>query len=384
MTRQRVLRVIARMNVGGPAVQVTGLMLELDRTRFDQRLLVGECGRDEADYLAVHNLDLGEVRVPGLGRAVRTFDDANALRRLVTELRTFRPDVVHTHTSKAGVLGRVAIGLARVRPRPVVVHTFHGHLLNGYFGSVGTAAVVAVERTLARRTDRLVAVGDRVRDELVAAGIGRPDQYAVVAPGVSIASAPSIADARDELGIAPDASVVAYVGRLTRIKRPDRLVATAKRVLRQVPNAVFIIAGDGDLLAQTRDQARELGDAVRFLGVRREVQVVLAAADVVLLTSDNEGMPVSLIEASMAGRPAVTTAVGSAGEVVLDGRTGFVVDPEVELLADAVVRLLSQPELRERMGAAARGHACERFSRARLVTDTASLYEELLARRGGR
>jgi glycosyltransferase involved in cell wall biosynthesis len=382
MTQQRVLRVIARMNVGGPAVQVTGLMLELDPRRFEQRLLVGECSTEETDYLALHGLDLGAVRVPGLGRAVRMHGDAKALRSLVGELRTFRPDVVHTHTSKAGVLGRVAVGLARLRPRPAVVHTFHGHLLNGYFGSVGTGALVAVERTLARSTDRLVAVGEGVRDELVAAGIGRPDQYVVVAPGISIVSPPLMADARQVLGIPHDAAVVAYVGRLTRIKRPDRLIATAQRVLREVPNAVFVIAGDGDLLAQTREQARGLGDAVRFLGIRRDVEAVFAAADVAVLTSDNEGMPVSLIEASMVGCPAVTTAVGSAGEVVLNGRTGFVVDREANVLADAVVRLLMQPKLRARMGAAAREHTVKRFSRARLVADTASLYEELLA--GGR
>jgi glycosyltransferase involved in cell wall biosynthesis len=381
VTPRRVLRVITRMNVGGPSLQVTGLMQDLNPDRFEQRLLVGYCADDEQDYLALQDLDLGEIRVPGLGRAVRTRDDARAFRRLVSELRAFRPDIVHTHMTKAGVLGRVAAVLARLRPRPLLVHTFHGHLLGGYFRPTTTRGIVLVERSLARRTDRLVAVGSRVRDDLIQAGIGRPDQYLVVAPGISITSQLTRADARAALGVDCDRPIVVYVGRLTGIKRPDRLVAVAARVLNRVSGALFIIAGDGDLLADTKDRARTLGDSVRFLGVRADVAELLTAADVILLTSDSEGTPVSLIEAAMVGRPAVTTNVGSAGEVVLDGRTGYVVGPDVDALADGVVRLLTQPDLRQRMGSEARGHAVGRFSRARLVADTAGLYEDLVASR---
>ncbi len=375
---KRVLRVIARMNVGGPALQVTGLMLELDRSRFDQRLLIGDCDQDEVDYLELQSLDVGEVRIPGLGRAVKLLDDVRALRRLVREIREFRPHVVHTHTAKAGLLGRFAVKLARLRPRPAVVHTFHGHLLSGYFGKTTTRAVVTIERVLARRTDRLVAVGIRVRDELLAARIGRAEQYVVVPPGIALAPPPTQADARAMLDVPADSLVVAFVGRLTRVKRPDRLIATAERVVARVPGAVLLVAGDGDLLDATRDQAQPLGDAVRFLGIRSDVEAVLAAADVVLLTSDNEGMPVSLIEAAMAGRPSVTTAVGSAGEVVIDGETGLVIDGDADALADAVVRLLRDADLRERMGEAARAHGAHAFSRSRLVADTANLYDSVL------
>jgi len=375
---KRVLRVIARMNVGGPALQVTGLMLELDSSRFEQRLLIGDCGSDEVDYLELHGLDLGEVRIPGLGRAVKPLDDVRALKRLVQEIRAFRPHVVHTHTAKAGLLGRFAVKLARMRPRPATVHTFHGHLLSGYFGPTTTRAVVAIERLLARRTDRLVAVGARVRDQLLAARVGRPDQFVVVPPGIALAVPPTQADARAMLDVPADAPVVAFVGRLTRVKRPDRLIATAERVVARVPGTVFLVAGDGDLLDATQDQARPLGDAVRFLGIRSDIEAVLAAADVVLLTSDNEGMPVSLIEAAMAGRPSVTTAVGSAGEVVIDGETGLVVDGDADALADATARLLDDEELRRRMGDAARAHGTRSFSRSRLVADTASLYDAVL------
>ncbi len=370
------------MNVGGPSIQVTGLMQDLDPALFEQRLLVGYCGDDEEDYLELHQLDLGAVRVPGLGRAIRLRDDARAFRRVRDEIRAFRPDIVHTHMTKAGVLGRLAALLARLRPRPLLVHTFHGHLLGGYFRPTTARGVVYVERSLARRTDRLVAVGDRVRDELIRAGVGRPEQYTVTAPGVAIRSELTAAEARAALGVGCVDPIVAYVGRLTGIKRPDRLVDVARRVVSRVPEAVFVVVGDGDLLEDTRQQARELGESVRFLGVRPDVADVLVAADVVLLTSDNEGTPVSLIEAGMMGCPAVTTRVGSAGEVVLDGRTGLVVERRSDALAEAVLHLLSHRELRERMGSEARVHTRRHFSRARLVTDTADMYGDLVASRG--
>jgi glycosyltransferase involved in cell wall biosynthesis len=204
----------------------------------------------------------------------------------------------------------------------------------------------------------------------------------VVPPGIALAAPPPQADARATFNVPVDAPVVAFVGRLTRVKRPDRLIATAQRVVARVPDAVFLVAGDGDLLEATRDQAQPLGDAVRFLGIRSDVEAVLAAADVVLLTSDNEGMPVSLIEAAMAGRPSVTTAVGSAGEVVIDGETGLVIDGDADALADATLGLLQDPDLCRRMGNAARTYGARSFSRARLVADTERLYDTVLGARG--
>jgi hypothetical protein len=165
----RVLRLIARMNVGGPALQVVALQRGLDPERFESRLLIGEPGEGEADYLQLRAPDVEATLVPGLGRSIRAAGDARALAAVIGEIRRFRPDIVHTHTAKAGVLGRIAAGVTRV---PHVVHTFHGHLLHGYFGAAGRRAVVTTERVLARRTDVLAAVGAQVRDDLLAAGIG--------------------------------------------------------------------------------------------------------------------------------------------------------------------------------------------------------------------
>lgn len=374
----RILRVIARMNVGGPAVQASALATRLDRERFESRLLVGSVAPGEADYLELRGDGVPHERIIGLGRAPHLLDDGRAFRAIVRYMRAFRPHIVHTHTAKAGVLGRLAAMRAHV---PMRVHTFHGHLLHGYFTPVKTRAVVEVERRLAKRTTRLSAVGAQVRDELVAAGIGRPEQYVVVPPGVDLRPAPPRAAAREALALPSDARVVAYVGRVTRVKRPDRLLDVVTRLAGRT-GIVTLVVGDGDLRAETEASARGTGQDVRFLGWRSDIETVYSAADVVILTSDNEGMPVSLIEAGLMGRPAVTTDVGSAGEVVADGVTGYVVPTSSDALAEAVGRLLADDELRTRMGNAARERAERNFSAARLVRDTADLYEQLATEAG--
>lgn len=374
--RLRVLRVIARMNVGGPALQVTGLVEGMDAVRFEHRLLTGSVGPDEADYVDLRAPGLPLTRVPGLGRSPKPLDDVHALAMLVREMRAFRPHIVHTHTAKAGVLGRVAAKAARV---PALVHTFHGHLLHGYFSPLVTTAVVQTERALAARTDRLVAVGAQVRDDLVAARVGRLSQYSVVAPGIALPPVPSRETARASLGLPPDVPVAVLVARLTSIKRPERFLEIAARLAAAHPDALFAVCGEGDLLPSLQAAA---GPNVRFLGWRGDVETVYAASDVVVLTSDNEGMPVSLIEAALCGVPAVATRVGSVAEVVLDGRSGLLASRSVEELAAGVDRLLREPELRARLAAGAVEHAAASFSRARLVSDTERLYEELAAEKG--
>jgi glycosyltransferase involved in cell wall biosynthesis len=371
----RVLRVIARMNVGGPALQVTALTEGLDPERFEQRLLVGGVGHGEADYLELRAPHLPAERVHGLGPSPSPLGDLRALATIRRAIREFRPHVVHTHTAKAGVLGRTAAMLTQA---PVRVHTFHGHLLHGYFSPLVTRGVVAVERVFARRTTRLVAVGGRVRDELLAAKIGRPEQYVVVPPGIELPPAPTRIEARARLGLPADASVVAFVARLTNVKRPDRFAEVATRVAAARPGTFFVIAGEGELLDDLRQRLGDLGDYGRFLGWRADVETVYAAADVVVLTSDNEGMPVSLIEAAMVGCPAVTTRVGSTDEVVLDGKTGFVVDVDAGALAARTLHILEDAALRERLAQAASAHARSHFSRARLIGDTATLYEAIV------
>lgn len=375
MNRPRVLRLIARMNVGGPALQVVGLTRGLQAHGFESRLLVGTVEAGEADYLDLRAPDVVATRIEGLGRSVRGSGDVRALRRIIREIRAFQPDIVHTHTAKAGALGRVAAKVCGVRH---TVHTFHGHLLHGYFSAPVTSAVRLSEKTLARMTSRLVAVGSQVRDDLVAAGIGRFEQYSVVPPGVDLPPFPEPAAARDTLEIRGDAEVVTYVARLTAIKRPERFTEVARIVAEEHPRALFLVMGGGDLLDSVREQAAFLGERVRFLGWRSDVETVYAASDVVVLTSDNEGMPVSLIEAATVGRPVVATRVGSVAEVVSDGETGLLTTTDPRDLAAAVCRLLDDKPLLEKMGRAAAARAESMFGVERLVRDTADLYRSLL------
>ena len=375
----RVMRVIARTNVGGPARQAVTLMRGLPADRFEQRLYTGSIGAGEADFFELRAPGVPFYRVPSLSRRVRLGEDAHAIGFLASEMRKFKPHIVHTHTAKAGVTGRLAAITTGVPGR---VHTFHGHLLHGYFSRPATRGVVLAERALARRTDRLITVGARVRDDLLGAGIGSRDQYVVVPPGTSLGPLPTRLAARRALGIPPDVPVVAYVGRLTRVKRPDRLLAVARDVTRAVPGTRLLVCGHGDLAADLESAACGSDGAISVLGWRADVETVYAAADLVLLTSDNEGMPLSLIEAALAGVPAVATDVGSVAEVVQHEATGLLVGTDNAALTAAVTRLLHDQRLRREMGACARTWARAQFSPERLVSDVARIYESIAHDRG--
>jgi glycosyltransferase involved in cell wall biosynthesis len=375
----RVMRIIARTNVGGPALQAALLMRELPPDRFEQRLYAGSLAAGEADFLELRAPDVPVYRVPSLSRRIRLSDDVRAFGFIMSEMRKFRPHIVHTHTAKAGVTGRLA---ARITHVPASFHTFHGHLLHSYFSPATTRGLILVERGLARHTDRLITVGAQVRDDLLAAGVGRPAQYVVVPPGTSLGPPPDRRTARHTLGVPPDAPVVAFVGRLTRVKRPDRLVAVAQEVTRAVPGTRFVICGHGDLAADIQHVAGNGQGGLVLLGWRADVETVYAAADLILLTSDNEGMPVSLIEAALAGVPAVATDVGSVAEVVQHEATGILTGTDHEALARAVIRMLLDEQLRRDMGARARIWASARFGPERLVSDIEQLYESMALARG--
>ena len=369
------MRVIARMNVGGPAVQVSGLMRHLPQDGFDQRLFTGWCADDEVDYLLRQAPDVEATRIAGLGRALRAGDDGRALAALVRHIREFRPHIIHTHTAKAGTLGRVAARLAGTGS--ATVHTFHGHLLHGYFSPTKTKAVVALESLLGRSTDRLVAVGPQVRDDLLAAGIGRPDQFSVIPPGLDLPPAMTREQAREMFGVSGDAPVLSFIGRLAPIKRPDRFVEVVREVHRVRPDVRFLVAGEGT-------EAQVIADAnlpITMLGWRDDVQDVLVASDAVLLTSDNEGTPLSLIQAALVGLPVVATNVGSVPDVVIDGETGWLANPDALDLARASLEMLDSPPEAARRGQQARERANRLYGVTRLAEDHAGLYREIAAYR---
>ena len=374
----RVMRIIARMNVGGPAVQVSGLMRGFDAQVFEQELVTGYCAADEADYLEKVATDVKAVRIDGLGRSIKPRADLTALFSIIKEIRRFKPAVIHTHTAKAGVVGRVASILSG--HKSIRVHTFHGHLLNGYFGVRKTKMVILIEKLLAIFTDQLLAVGAKVIDDLLSAGIGNQSKFGVMPPGLQLAEVPSRSFAREELGLNAEAIYCAFIGRITQIKRPDRFLDVVSDIKSRGIDLHFIVAGAGELLDYCENRAAAENLPVTFLGWREDIEVVLAAADFVLLTSDNEGTPLSLIQAGMVGIPVVATNVGSTNEIVVNGETGLLTDLSVKQLADAVVKVATDSAFRVKMGSAGKEYTMARYGVARLVKDHQDLYLKLLGR----
>jgi glycosyltransferase involved in cell wall biosynthesis len=253
-------------------------------------------------------------------------------------------------------------------------------LLNGYFGAGKTKLVILVEKFLALFTDQLLAVGAKVKDDLLAAGIGNQSKFGVMPPGLQLSEVPSRSSARKELGLNDDAVYCAFIGRITQIKRPDRFLDVVAEIKARGIDLHFIVAGAGELLAYCQDRASTENLPITFLGWREDIEVVLAAADFVLLTSDNEGTPLSLIQAGMVGIPVVATNVGSTNEIVVDGETGLLTDLSVVQLADAVAKVATDSALRAKMGTAGKEYTLARYGADRLVKDHQDLYLHLLNR----
>jgi len=375
----RVMRIIARMNIGGPAVQVSGLMKGMNNLEFDQRLYTGFCATDEADYLETVEMGVKALRIEGLGRRLSFSGDIRAFLNLVREIQKFKPHIIHTHTAKAGFLGRIASILSL--HSSIRVHTFHGHLLNGYFGVFKKTLLILTERSLAYFTNQLLAVGDRVRQDLLEAGVGSIDKFALMPPGLAISALPSKAQSQKSFGVDQEKLHCSFIGRVTQIKRPDRFLDVVKEIKKRNINLNFFIAGDGELLEKCRARINVENLPVVPLGWRGDIENVLSVSDIIILTSDNEGTPLSLIQAGMAGLPVVSTNVGSVPEVILDGLTGILTGFDVEEIADALEKLVNEKALRNSMGDAAKEFTLANFGVQRLVNDHEELYRNLIASR---
>ena len=348
-----VVHVVTRTNIGGPSVILDSLLADASGD-IRYTIVRGETDESEGDYFADQGPDSRFVTIPGLGRSISPLSDLTAFFRLVSTLRSLAPDVVHTHMAKAGVVGRLAAWVARV---PVRVHTYHGHLLYGYFSPVKTKVVVLIERLLGLITTHAVVVGSAVRRDLIDAHIVSDGRSSMIPPGISDVGHDTIAD---RCGAAPDKRLVGFVGRITSIKRPDRFVDMARIVSADRHDVEFLIVGDGPLGDEVRSAVASL-PAVFCVGWRREIAPVLVALDVLVLCSDNEGIPLTLIEAAQCGVAVVTTDVGSVRDIVEDGQTGLVTETTPEALAAAVTQLLDDPALRAKFGSAGRERALSAF-----------------------
>ena len=372
----KVMQIIARMNVGGPAVLVADLIRNLDSSKFEAKLITGYCEENESDYLDEVATDMKAIRIPGFGRSISIGNDLKAFFLLMREIRRFKPDVVHTHTAKAGVLGRVAAFLAR--PSAKRIHTFHGHLLHGYFGSRKVQFVVFLEKMLGLITHKFVSIGNVVKADLVIAGIANDSKFEVIYPGLQNLDVYPKLEARKTLGLDSKKIYVVYVGRLTQIKRPDRLIDLGRSLKASHPTAHLIIAGAGELLEDLTVKSENESLPITFLGWRNDIGMILSASDIAVLCSDNEGIPLTLIQASQAGLPIVSTNVGSVSDIVLDGVNGLLTEVSSKGLIEGVSALLDDPALCHRFGKAGQERARAFFSSRAMVERHQRLYSQSL------
>ena len=372
MERVKVLRIISRMNIGGPALQISGLMRGIDQDKVNQKLLTGYCKPDEADFIEIIAPELKVQRINGLGRSINLVADISALLQIIKIIREFKPNFIHTHTAKAGVLGRIAGLLANRNAK--LIHTYHGHLLTGYFSPIKTKFIILVERILAKFSFKLICVGSKVRDDLLKVKIGDSSKYVVIGPGIKFGEPPIRNFSRLNFDIDLDDIVIIFLGRITGIKRPDRFCNIVLNLARRHSKIRILIVGSGDLESSMHKKLSEIKERVDFLGWRSDVENILACADILLLTSDNEGTPTSVIQAGMAGVPTVATNVGSLPEVIENGVTGILTDPDEDALAMALESLILNPELRKNLGENAKKDMSRRYSISTMIESYQSLY----------
>ncbi len=360
---------IARVNRGGTARWLEELIKELQKAGHQTVLYAGSVQDGETEDECFSNLD--GKRISGLGRSISLWGDLQAIWQVRKILKRELPDVLNTHTAKAGVIGRLA-ALSLGKKRPAIVHTIHGHLLYGYFSKIKTFVFVIIEKFFAAWSDVLIAAGDKVKNELLGAGIGSEEFYVVARPSVRLHELESRSAIREKLGISESEILVGWLGRLAQVKRPDRVIELAKKL----NDLTFVIGGDGDLLDSLRVN---LPNNVRLIGWTRPEEI-WGTSDIALLTSDNEAQPISLIEAGLAGIPAVAENVGSVSEVIDNGVTGILVS-SLEERINSINFLVKNKELRLQMGTSAKDYCEKKFGCQQFLETHIKAYEKALKMR---
>jgi glycosyltransferase involved in cell wall biosynthesis len=361
----RVLHVIARLNVGGTARYITLLANELPKHGIETYVATGFVQGAEVEDLSAQSIDL--IRVPAMGRSIRPIKDLLARKQLDRIIRDVKPDIIHTHTFKAGYI-------IRMKKQPVpIIHTFHGHLLDDpEFSGFKSKIIVGLEKKLAKKSAKLVSVGRRVAEELLEQKIGHRAQFVNIPPGVIPVKATKRRQAFSNLNLNDDGRpLVGWIARVTGVKNPMRALEVAKIL----PHIHFVIAGGGNLLDKVKAVAPSHVDVVGWV----QAADLFGAADVILSTSENEGMPIALIEAQLAGKPVIATDVGSVGEVILNQKTGFVTKKNPQEIAVALESILRDKNLCHDMGLKAIEHAEAQFSIEVLIQRHLHLYQEVTA-----
>jgi glycosyltransferase involved in cell wall biosynthesis len=358
----RVLHVIARLNVGGTARYVTRLAEELPKHKIETFVATGFVQGSEQEDPSAKKLKV--IRIPSLGRQINPIKDHFAFKQLLEVVKEVKPDILHTHTFKAGYIGRIKTSeINKAAGKHVTfVHTFHGHLFDDpEFSGLKSLIITSIERRFAMRTDAIVTVGAQVGKELLEREIGQPEQFTNIPPGVEPLRIPK-AKPRKKI-------TVGWIARVTGVKNPVRALEIAKLF----PDAQFLIAGGGDMLDQVKAQAPRNTKVLGWTDAAK----LFAASEIILSTSENEGMPIALIEAQLASKPVVATNVGGVSEVVIHNKTGFVTNKNSKDLATALEKLIASKALRTAQGKAAKAHAAKAFSVEKMIKAHVSLYKKL-------
>ena len=365
----KILQVIARVNRGGTARWLEELIIGLRFNGHEVLLAAGHVQEGEIEDQIFQ--ELSGHRIESLGRSISIFADLKSLIEVRKYIVKCKPDLINTHTAKAGLIGRLAAA-SIFKNRPAIVHTYHGHLLYGYFPKWKSNIFKSIEKIMARTSDVLIAAGDKVKSDLVEAGIGNENLFIVLRPGIREFEHLNKREIRGKLSIPYSKIVVGWLGRMTKIKRADRAIELAKRF----PEAIFLLGGEGDLLEELKISAPT---NVMFLGWTKP-ETVWSASDIALLTSDNEAQPISLIEASYSSLPIVAQNVGSVSEVVEDGKTGILFSNFEESVV-ALEKLIKNSDLRQTLGTAGRNFVSSRFSPDQFISGHYAAYSMALKKK---
>ena len=388
LRKTSVLHLITRLDRGGSADNTILTVSGLQRKGYLVTFVSGQTS-NPAVKLAELDWRKGKdwVEVPELIRQISPIRDIKAFFKIYALIKRGRFQIIHTHSSKAGILGRSAAKLAGV---PHIVHTPHGHVFYGYYGAFPNHLFVLLERLWARFTDRIVALTEKGKQEHIQLKVAPTDKFAVIPSGVELRSFLKVQKSspalRQKLGLVSGDRIVGSVGRLVPIKGHRTLLEAAKKVLEQRSDVLFLLVGDGPLEQELKAFSETLGIASRvvFAGYRKEVAKMIALMDIFVLPSLNEGMGRVVVEAMAEGKPVVATKVGGVPELVSDNVTGFLCPPKnAHALAEAILKLLRNKELAGRMGAEGRKRVYPRYDAKVMVEKIERLYGELMKEKAG-
>ena len=370
----RIVTVISRMNVGGPAILIAELIGGLPREEFEHTLITGRCESNEIDFLQQNNLDTRVVYLEKIQRTILPINDFLAIFHLIRLLNKIKPDVIHTHTSKAGVIGRIAARIAA--PKAKVIHTYHGHLLYGYFSNFKTSLIVLLEKFLSNFTNILVAVTQQVKSDLLRVGIGSKNEWSVIRPGLRKPNTLDKSLAKKQLGLAEGEFTIAWIGRFTNIKDPMSALYAVESMTNIFPNKVrLIMAGEGELIDQCRNYVISKNLPVSFLGWITDINPLLSAADLLLMSSKNEGMPVVIVEAALRGVPTLSTDVGGVREFIHENETGYLVDSPARI-GEVLVKIATNISDLQKISRNAKELAESEFSYDQFIENHLKLYRD--------